>query len=151
MIWCLVGQRAQSEQRLHPYLRFKLAAGVKCRFGGSVYGLKQREGCFARDKNLFQHDRVSEWHPNDSPLSTRSAARHDGRAASPTPTLASLSRTHARTKPTAESGIPPPAAEAAVTLYQDKTAWKRGAGGVRGLAAQVFLPLSLPTIEMQTL
>lgn len=79
-------------------LIYDLNSGVKCRFGGSVYGLKQRAGCFARAKNLFRHDRVSEWHPNDFPLSTRSAARHDGCAASPTPTLASLSRTHVQSQ-----------------------------------------------------
>lgn len=94
-------------------------------------GLNGERDVLRKMKIFIWRDRVSAWHPNDFPLSTRSARRHDGHAVLPATTLASLS--HARTKGTAESGIPPPAAEAAASLYQDKTAPKRrvegGCGG----------------------
>lgn len=94
-------------------------------------GLNGERDVLQEIKIFIWRDRVSAWPPNDFPLSTRSAERHGGRAALPAPTLASAA--HARTKPTAESGIPPPAAEAAASLYQDKTARKRrvegGCGG----------------------
>lgn len=63
-------------------------------------GLNGERDVLREIKIFIWRDRVSEWHPNDFPLSTRSARRHNGRAVLPAPTLASLSHTqvHARSQ-----------------------------------------------------